>query len=110
MLDAVFKERISKRLLIEANCKFLPDGNVKAQIELSRYSIDVESRTSFWARRIRNCEEIIQSLQPQSGGDSNLGDLATACSQLAIAGVQMKSNNGASQTLLRSVIDNKVSK
>jgi len=110
MFDAVFRERIAKRLLIEANCKFLPDGNIRTQIELSKYFIDVESRTGFWARRINNCDQIIQSLQPQSGGDSNLSDLANACTQLAIAGVQLRTTNGTSQTLLRSVIDNKVSK
>jgi hypothetical protein len=109
MLDAVFREKITKRLLIEANCKFLPNGDVEAQIELSRYFIDVESRTGFWARRINNADQIIQSLQPQSGGDSNLGDLASACSQLAIAGVQLRATNGG-QTLIRSMIDNKVSK
>ena len=108
MFDAVFHERITKRLLIEANCKLLPSGNVIIQIELPRYSIDVESRTSFWARKLRNCEEIIQSLQPQAGGDSNLGELANACTQLAIAALQMKPSSNGSQTLLKSIIDNRV--
>lgn len=108
MFDAVFKERISKRLLVGAICKFLPNGDVEAQIELSRYSINVESRTGFWARRINNADQIIQSLQPKSGGDTHLGDLSGACTQLAITGLQLRTPNNT--TLVKSLIDNKVPK
>lgn len=108
MFDAVFNERITKRLLIEATCKQLPNGRVEVKIELPTYSINVESRTGFWAKKLKNCGEIVQSLQPQSGGDSDLNELASACGQLAIAALQMAPSNNGSQTLLRSIIDNKV--
>jgi hypothetical protein len=105
VFNASFKGSISKRLSIVATCKFLPDG-IRSQIDVSRYNVEIKPSAGFWGKRLENADQIMQSLVPTSAGDS-LDDLAGACAQLAVTGLQLRTPNNGS-TLIKSMIDNKV--